>query len=353
MWAREGMRVEVKGVEEGFLGSWFGARILKAFKGGAECKVQYDEFVDENDESKPLQETVKTSQLRPVPPSLNVTSWLNKDAVEVYHSHCWWGGIIQNYLASDNKYVVYFRESMEELEIDASKIRTRQDWVQTADQRVFVWQIHTPFTGDVENALQTVEEVMPECNTPSNGTQGSSSLSCKSLKTENFWGIKRCKKEHQVVERTPARESQACHSRKSVPTTKIKRLYVRKLMVEPFQQPSPVSVKHLPQEPCWPSPVNSTPHSASNHHVGMASTTDLSFPVPSPSTPEVKAPCTWKLRQLERKAYQGVLAAFHAQSNTLTFAQHFLLTDLRKMLNIGQCDSDELLKQVMDQIGDP
>ncbi len=146
MWAREGMRVEVKGVEEGFLGSWFGARILKAFKGGAECKVQYDEFVDENDESKPLQETVKTSQLRPVPPSLNVTSWLNKDAVEVYHSHCWWGGIIQNYLASDNKYVVYFRESMEELEIDASKIRTRQDWVQTADQRVFVWQIHTPFT---------------------------------------------------------------------------------------------------------------------------------------------------------------------------------------------------------------
>ncbi len=85
----------------------------------------------------------------------------------------------------------------------------------------------------------------------------------------------------------------------------------------------------------------------------MASTTDLSFPVPSPSTPEVKAPCTWKLRQLERKAYQGVLAAFHAQSNTLTFAQHFLLTDLRKMLNIGQCDSDELLKQVMDQIGDP
>jgi hypothetical protein len=89
----------------------------------------------------------------------------------------------------------------------------------------------------------------------------------------------------------------------------------------------------------------------------MASTTDLSFPIPSPSTPgvlrEVKTPGSWKLQQLQRKAYQGVLAAFHAQSDTLTFSQHFLLTDLRKMLNIGQFDSDELLKQVMEHIEDP
>jgi hypothetical protein len=88
MWPSEGMRVEVKGVEDGFLGSWFGARILKTFKG--ECKVQYEEFVDENDESKPLQETVSDWQLRPVP---------------------------------------------------------RQDWIKSADQRgEFVWQIHTPLT---------------------------------------------------------------------------------------------------------------------------------------------------------------------------------------------------------------
>ncbi len=145
MWPSEGTRVEVKGVEDGFLGSWFGARILKTFKG--ECKVQYEEFVDENDESKPLQETVSNWQLRPVPPSLNVTRWLNKDAVEVYHCHCWWAGIIQRYLPFKNEYLVYFRESMEELVIDASKIRTRQDWIKSADQRgEFVWQIHTPLT---------------------------------------------------------------------------------------------------------------------------------------------------------------------------------------------------------------
>jgi hypothetical protein len=63
--------------------------------------------------------------------------------------------------------------------------------------------------------------------------------------------------------------------------------------------------------------------------------------------------CSQKLRRLQRKAYQGVLAAFHAQSDTLTFPQNLLLTDLRKMLNVGQHDSDELLKQVMDQIQDP
>ncbi len=132
---------------------------------------------------------------------------------------------------------------------------------------------------------------------------------------------------------------------------------MREKIVEPFRQPSPVSAKHSPQEAFWPSPVNSTPYSVSNLQVAMASTTDLSFPIPSPSTPgvlrEVKTPGSWKLQQLQRKAYQGVLAAFHAQSDTLTFSQHFLLTDLRKMLNIGQCDSDELLKQVMDHIKDP
>jgi hypothetical protein len=109
--------------------------------------VQYEEFVDENDESKPLQETVSNWQLRPVPPSLNVTRWLNQDAVEVYHCHCWWAGIIQRYLPFKNEYLVYFRESMEELVIDASKIRTRQDWIKSGDQRgEFVWQIHTPLT---------------------------------------------------------------------------------------------------------------------------------------------------------------------------------------------------------------
>jgi hypothetical protein len=33
---------------------------------------------------------------------------------------------------------------MEELEIDASKIRTRQDWIKPVGQRAFVWQVHTP-----------------------------------------------------------------------------------------------------------------------------------------------------------------------------------------------------------------
>lgn len=351
------MRVEVKGVEDGFLGSWFGARILKTFKG--ECKVQYEEFVDENDESKPLQETVSDWQLRPVPPSLNVTRWLNKDAVEVYHCHCWWAGIIQRYLPFKNEYLVYFRESMEELVIDASKIRTRQDWIKSADQRgEFVWQIHTPLTSDGEAIFKTVE-VIPECNTPSSHeTEGSSSLLYKSPEAEEVLGTKGTKKHQKMARRAPARKSQqARNSIRLKQNTTAKCLYMREKIVEPFWQPSPVSAKHSPQEPFWPSPVNSTPYSVSNLHVAMASTTDLSFPIPSPSTPgvlrEVKTPGSWKLQQLQQKAYQGVLAAFHAQSDTLTFSQHFLLTDLRKMLNIGQCDSDELLKQVMDHIEDP
>lgn len=216
----------------------------------------------------------------------------------------------------------------------------------------------------MEIACNKTAEVItiPDCNTPSRETEGSSSLLYKSgWESGDCWGTtKRSRKEHRVVKRAPAtrKSQQACCSRRPK-----KSLNAMEKTVERFQPFHIGSMQSLQEQPSWPSPVNSTCHRACHHHTGMASSTDLSFPIPSPSTPgmwgEVKAAhpppplCSQKLRRLQQKAYQGVLAAFHAQSDTLTFPQNLLLTDLRKMLNVGQHDSDELLKQVMDQIEDP
>ncbi len=59
MWVKEGMRVEVKGVEDEFLGSWFVNQIIEVCEGAKEIWVQYDEFVKEDDEFKPLMDIVK------------------------------------------------------------------------------------------------------------------------------------------------------------------------------------------------------------------------------------------------------------------------------------------------------
>jgi hypothetical protein len=49
----------VKGVEDEFLGSWFVNQIIEVCEGAKEIWVQYDEFVKEDDEFKPLMDIVK------------------------------------------------------------------------------------------------------------------------------------------------------------------------------------------------------------------------------------------------------------------------------------------------------
>jgi hypothetical protein len=62
--------------------------------------------------------------LQLIPPSLNITSWGKKDAIEVYYFDYWWNGIIQECNDEANKYLLYFRDRIQELEIDVSMIRT-------------------------------------------------------------------------------------------------------------------------------------------------------------------------------------------------------------------------------------
>jgi hypothetical protein len=91
--------------------------------------VRYDEFVNENENSKHLHEMVQISQLQPKFPNINNKSWVNNDAIEVYEFDCWWVGKIIQCLPCETKYVIYFLESSQEKKIAASCICICQDWV--------------------------------------------------------------------------------------------------------------------------------------------------------------------------------------------------------------------------------
>ncbi len=61
MWIEEGQKNEVQGVEDGFYGAWFLVTLLKRFL--EKYFMRYDEFVNENENSKHLHEMVQISQL--------------------------------------------------------------------------------------------------------------------------------------------------------------------------------------------------------------------------------------------------------------------------------------------------
>jgi hypothetical protein len=113
MWIQEGQKIEIQGIEDGFYGAWFFVTVSKTFL--EKCLVKYDEFVNENDNSKHLCGMVQISQLRLVPLNINNTSWVENDVIEIYESNCWWVGKIIHHLLCETKYVVYFLESLEEM----------------------------------------------------------------------------------------------------------------------------------------------------------------------------------------------------------------------------------------------
>ncbi|KAH9557496.1 hypothetical protein CY35_07G087100 [Sphagnum magellanicum] len=113
MWIEEGQKIEVQGMEDGFYGVWFPTTFLKRFL--EKCFMIYDEFVNENENSKHSHEMVQISQLQPILPNINNKSWVNNDVVEVYEFNCWWVEKIIQPLPCETKYVVYFLESSQEM----------------------------------------------------------------------------------------------------------------------------------------------------------------------------------------------------------------------------------------------
>ncbi|CAN0913589.1 Ubiquitin-conjugating enzyme E2 36 [Linum grandiflorum] len=121
-----GMQVEVTTEEEGFEGAWFSATIVEA-RGKDKYLVQYLTLRNEDD-TEFLSEDIHAWYIRPFPPETVVDSFKLMEEVDAYYNECWWVGVIVKVL-SDSKYLVYFRDTEEELVFKQGDLRQHQDWI--------------------------------------------------------------------------------------------------------------------------------------------------------------------------------------------------------------------------------
>lgn len=122
----KGTLVEVSSDEEGFEGAWFAATVVEP-KGKNKFLVEYMNLRTDDD-SEFLREEIDILHIRPYPPEHACDQFNLLQEVDALYNDGWWVGVISKVL-SNSRYVVYFRNSNEELELPHSEIRLHQDWI--------------------------------------------------------------------------------------------------------------------------------------------------------------------------------------------------------------------------------
>ncbi|KAI3936439.1 hypothetical protein MKX01_014408 [Papaver californicum] len=105
---QKGDEVEVCSNEEGFRGAWFSGKVLRS--------------VNKN----------KKIYIQPIPPQHTDDEKKNykvSDFVDAFHEDAWWEGVVTKILENGNRFVLYFRDSKEELEFGKNKLRLHREWV--------------------------------------------------------------------------------------------------------------------------------------------------------------------------------------------------------------------------------
>ncbi|RWR95251.1 DUF724 domain-containing protein 6 isoform X4 [Cinnamomum micranthum f. kanehirae] len=122
-----GTPVEVRSDEEGFVGAWFAAKIVRAIDKNM-FTVEYQNLRTD-DESQLLRETVYSQNIRPAPPDiLESKSFRFLEEVDAWYNDGWWVGVISK-VVKNSSYFVYFRDTEEEIEFKHSDLRLHQDWI--------------------------------------------------------------------------------------------------------------------------------------------------------------------------------------------------------------------------------
>ncbi|TYG84953.1 hypothetical protein ES288_A13G013700v1 [Gossypium darwinii] len=126
----KGDKVEVCSKEEGFLGSYYQAKILSPLNDNTVYRVQYKNLVEEEDQTRPLVEIVSADEVRPVPPPVTFTKATQVfhylDSVDAFDNDGWWVGKITGRLGS--KYWVYFETTRDEIAYPVSRLRHHLEW---------------------------------------------------------------------------------------------------------------------------------------------------------------------------------------------------------------------------------
>lgn len=120
-----GYEVEVCSKQDGFVGSYYAATVIKGH-GDNSYAVQYKNLVTE-DESRPLIEVVGAEEVRPVPPKVSATGFALFEEVDAFDNDGWWVGKISGRKGS--KYNVFFDKYGVEIAYPSSQLRAHLEWV--------------------------------------------------------------------------------------------------------------------------------------------------------------------------------------------------------------------------------
>ncbi|GER51770.1 agenet domain-containing protein [Striga asiatica] len=123
-----GMKVEVRSDEQGYIGSWYPAAIMKPL-GNRKYLVEYLTLKANDGEAQLHKEEADAFCLRPRPPVLQRKQHYKPfEEVDAWYNEGWWVGRVYQALEG-RKYSVYFDTTNEILEFQHSQLRTHQDWV--------------------------------------------------------------------------------------------------------------------------------------------------------------------------------------------------------------------------------
>ncbi|KAM7262997.1 hypothetical protein ACFE04_000680 [Oxalis oulophora] len=124
---KSGDRVEVCSNEDGYQGSYFGAKVLSR-KDNDSYVVQYDNLVEESDQNTPLQEVISANEIRPMPPkSFPVTAYGGLTKVDAFDKDGWWVGEITG--RTESKFLVYFDLYRVEIPYSITQLRPHQEFI--------------------------------------------------------------------------------------------------------------------------------------------------------------------------------------------------------------------------------
>ncbi|KAH0668229.1 hypothetical protein KY285_029435 [Solanum tuberosum] len=158
-------KVEVKSVEDGFLGSWHLGTVVSC--SDLIREVEY-EFIWSERGSGKLVEVVNISpiidgvlpvderpvhqcgMIRPSPPPCEFGSWLYGQCVDCFYQDAWWEGVLFDREEGHEERKVFFPELGDEMKAKIDKLRISQDW----DEVTEVWTPRGSWT-----FLQVIEEI--------------------------------------------------------------------------------------------------------------------------------------------------------------------------------------------------
>jgi hypothetical protein len=120
-----GGEVEVCSKQDGFVGSYYAATVIRKH-GDNSYAVQYKNLLTD-DESRPLIEIVDAEEIRPVPPNVSATGFAPCEVVDAFDNDGWWVGKISGWKGST--YYVFFDKYGDEIAYPSSQLRAHLEWV--------------------------------------------------------------------------------------------------------------------------------------------------------------------------------------------------------------------------------